>query len=142
MLYFIDALFTLLHLIIIVFNLFGWIFPATRKAHLICIIITAFCWFVLGIWFGWGYCPLTDWQCDIKEQLGESNLPASFITWFANKITGIRFSDTFINTSTLILFIAQLCFLFILISQKHAGKINLPTRFIVLGSSWGQKYAL
>ena len=105
MLYFIDLLFTLLHVIIILFNLFGWIFPVTRKAHFICITITAFCWFVLGIWLGWGYCPLTDWQWRIKEQLGETNLPASFITWSANKITGIYFSDTLINFLTLILFI-------------------------------------
>jgi hypothetical protein len=106
MLYFIDVLFTLLHIIIILFNLFGWIFPAARKAHFISIIITAFCWFVLGIWFGWGYCPLTDWQWHIKEQLGETNLPASFITWFANKTIGMRFSDTFINLITLLLFIS------------------------------------
>ena len=105
MLYLADVLFTLLHIIIIVFNLFGWIFSATRKANLVCIIITAFCWFVLGIWFGWGYCPLTDWQWHIKEQLGETNLPASFITWLANKITGMRFSDTLINLLTLVFFL-------------------------------------
>ena len=105
MLHFTDILFTLLHIIIILFNLFGWIFPATREAHFICITITAFCWFILGIWFGWGYCPLTDWQWHIKEQLGETNLPASFITWLANKITGMRFGDSFINLLTLVLFI-------------------------------------
>ena len=105
MLYFTDLLLTLLHIIIILFNLFGWIFPATRKVHFICIVITAFCWFIPGIWFGWGYCPLTDWQWHIKEQLGETNLPASFITWLANKITGMRFSDSFINLLTLVLFI-------------------------------------
>ncbi|MGH2649418.1 MAG: DUF2784 family protein, partial [Ginsengibacter sp.] len=105
MLNFIDILFTLLHLLIIVFNLFGWIFPATRKANFICILITAFCWFVLGIWFGWGYCPLTDWQWHIKAQLGETNLPASFITYFTNKITGIHFKDSTINFLTLILFV-------------------------------------
>ena len=105
MLYLADILFTLLHIIIILFNLFGWIFPATRKANLVCIMITAFCWFVLGIWFGWGYCPVTDWQWHIKEQLGETNLPASFITWLANKITGMRFSDALINLLTLVFFL-------------------------------------
>ena len=108
MLHFTDVVLTLLHIIIIVFNLFGWIFPAARKAHFICITITEFCWFILGIWFGWGYCPLTDWQWRIKEQLGETNLPASFITWFANKIPGMRFGDTFINLLTLILFISAM----------------------------------
>lgn len=100
-----DIALTLVHLIIIVFNLFGWIFPATRRAHFICIILTAFCWFILGIWFGWGYCPVTDWQWHIKEKLGETNLPGSFITYYANKITGRHFSDAFINIITLVLFV-------------------------------------
>lgn len=106
MLNFADALLTLLHLIIVGFNLFGWIFPSARKAHFICVAITAFCWFVLGIWFGWGYCPITDWQWHIKEKLGETNLPASFITYYANKISGMHFSDTIINFLTLVLFLA------------------------------------
>jgi hypothetical protein len=100
-----DIALTLVHLVIIVFNLFGWIFPATRRAHLICVILTAFCWFVLGIWFGWGYCPVTDWQWHIKEKLGETNLSGSFITYYANKITGRQFSDAFINIITLVLFL-------------------------------------
>jgi len=100
-----DIALTLVHLIIIGFNLFGWIFPATRRAHFICVILTAFCWFVLGIWFGWGYCPVTDWQWHIKEKLGETNLPGSFITYYADKITGKQFSDAFINIITLALFL-------------------------------------
>jgi hypothetical protein len=101
-----DIALTLVHLIIIGFNLFGWILPATRKAHFICVILTAFCWFVLGIWFGWGYCPVTDWQWHIKEKMGETNLPGSFITYYANKITGRQqFSDAFINIITLVLFL-------------------------------------
>ena len=106
MLYFIDVLFSLLHIVIILFNLSGWIFPATRRVYFISVTITSFCWFILGIWFGWGYCPLTEWQWHIKEQLGATGLPASFITWFANKITGMHFADTGINILTLVLFMA------------------------------------
>ena len=105
MLHFLDALLTLLHVLIITINLFGWILPATRKFHFAFIVITAFCWFILGIWFGMGYCPITDWQWRIKEQLGERNLPASFITYYINKITHKNFSDSFINIFTLIFFV-------------------------------------
>lgn len=105
MLRFGDIALTSVHLIIIAFNLFGWIFPSTRRPHFICVLLTAFCWFVLGIWFGWGYCPVTDWQWHIKEKLGETNLPASFITYYADKITGRHFTDALINTLTLILFL-------------------------------------
>ena len=105
MLKFLDILYTIIHLLIIGFNLFGWIWPVTRKAHLITIGATAASWFILGIWFGWGYCPVTDWQWDVKEKLGERDLPASFITYFANKLTGKDFSDRLVNEVTLIIFV-------------------------------------
>jgi len=95
-----DLLLTLLHFVIIGFNLFGWIWKATRKAHLICIAITAGCWFILGIWFGIGYCPITDWQWHIKEKLGETNLPGSFIKYYADKISGRNVNDSFIDAVT------------------------------------------
>jgi Protein of Unknown function (DUF2784). len=100
-----DAFFTLLHLIIIGFNLLGWIWPATRKAHFICIVATAVSWFLLGIWFGIGYCPVTDWQWRIKEQLGEHNLPSSFIKYYADKISGKNISSSFIDIVTVISFL-------------------------------------
>ncbi len=84
MLALLDVLFTLLHLLIIGFNLFGWIWPATRKLHLWCAGATAFSWLILGIWFGLGYCPITDYQWQIKEKLGEQNLPNSFIKYYAD----------------------------------------------------------
>lgn len=105
MLHFLDILYTLLHLLIIGFNLFGWIFPRTRKLHFIFVLVTAASWFILGIWFGIGYCPVTDWQWRVKEQLGERDLPDSFITYYANKISGRNFSDAFVGVITMIVFI-------------------------------------
>src|SRR5215204_5736713 len=104
MLKLLDLFLTLVHFSIVGFNLLGWIWPATRKAHFIGILITAASWFLLGIWFGVGYCPVTDWQWSVKERLGEHNLPASFITYYANKITGRLFSDEFISTVTVVCF--------------------------------------
>ncbi|MBD0351848.1 MAG: DUF2784 domain-containing protein [Bacteroidota bacterium] len=100
MLHILDFLLTVVHLAIITFNLFGWILPATRRAHLISILLTAISWFVLGIWFGTGYCPVTDWQWQVKEKLGEVHLPASFIKYFADKWTGRDFDPDVINIIT------------------------------------------
>jgi hypothetical protein len=100
MLCLLDGFLTFVHLVIIGFNLLGWIWPATRKAHLVCIVATAASWFLLGIWFGMGYCPITDWQWRVKEQLGEHNLPASFIKYYVDKITGTNFSSSFIDMVT------------------------------------------
>jgi len=51
----------------------------------------------LGIWFGMGYCPITDWQWKVKAQMGEYNLPSNFIEYFAEKITGYDFSPPLVN---------------------------------------------
>jgi hypothetical protein len=100
MLRFLEILLTLTHLIVIGFNLSGWIWPSLRRAHLVCVLLTATSWFVLGIWFGIGYCPITDWEWQVKERLGERNLPNSFVKYYADKLTGHDFSPQFIDTIT------------------------------------------
>lgn len=95
-----DYLMTLLHLLIVGFNLLGWIWPATRKAHFIVVVVTASCWLLLGIWYGIGYCPLTDWQWQLKEQLGEQGLPNSFIKYMVDKVSPIAVSSDTIDTLT------------------------------------------
>lgn len=121
-----DLLLTLLHFVIISFNLFGWIWKPLRKAHLICIAITASCWFILGIWFGIGYCPITDWEWHVKEKLGEHNLPDSFIKYYADKISGKSVSGSLIDTLTTgSFFLAATISVYVNFLRKtvkHAGK--------------------
>lgn len=64
-------------------------------------LLTAASWFVLGIWYGWGYCPLTDWHWGLKEKLGEKNLPNSFIKYFADKITDRDTDPLLVDAATL-----------------------------------------
>lgn len=104
-LYFIDAFLTVLHFAIIGFNLFGWIPVRWRKAHFISILLTAASWFVLGIWYGIGFCPITEWQWQVKEELGERNLPASFITYYAEKALGKPVDSAAINLITIVCFV-------------------------------------
>lgn len=95
-----DLLLTLIHFLIIGFNLFAWIFPATRRLHLYGVAITLGCWLILGIWFGIGYCPVTDWQWDVKAKLGEQNLPGSFVKYYLDKITGQYINSTLVDGLT------------------------------------------
>ena len=74
------------HVLLIVACLIGWIPPRTRKAHLILIALVMGCWFLLGIQYGIGYCPLTDWHWQVKEKLGEESLPNSFIKYLWDHI--------------------------------------------------------
>ena len=98
---FLDILLTIAHIVLTLFNLVGWIWTRTRKIHLITIGLTIASWFILGIWHGWGYCVLTDWHWQVKQKLGERNLPASFIKYYADKLTGKNFDPSLVENVTL-----------------------------------------
>lgn len=105
-----DYLFTIIHLLIIGANLFAWIWPKTRKIHLYIVVITLFCWLISGIWYGIGYCPITDWQWEVKTRLGETNLPNSFVKYHLDKLAGRDIPDTTVDIITLIsFFVAIVC---------------------------------
>ena len=94
---FLDLLFHFLHLMVIVINLFFWIFKRTRKVHLIVFSLTSFSWLVLGMSYGWGYCFLTDWHWQIKRTLGEVNIPSWYITYWFNSIFDLGFNERVID---------------------------------------------
>ena len=120
-----DLLLTLLHFVIIGFNLFGWIWKRTRKLHFIIICATAACWFILGIWFGIGYCPITDWDWHIKEKLGEHDLPNSFIKYYADMVTGHSVNAGFIDILTAACFFtAAILSVYLNFIQKRLFKSN------------------
>ena len=123
MLQVLNTLLTIVHLGIIGFNLFGWIPRATRKAHLVSLLLTAASWFLLGIWFGMGYCFFTDWQWKVKEKLGERNLPGNFIEYFSERITGNDFDPLFINNAIAVGFaIAVLLSVYVNLLKRKKGK--------------------
>ena len=99
MLKFLDIFFTAFHVFLIFFNLFGWCFKKTRKLNFITVNLTVFSWFILGIWYGIGYCPLTDWHYQIKYQMGEVGLPTSYIKYLFDTLTGFDSNESWINTS-------------------------------------------
>jgi len=120
-----DLLLTLLHFVIIGFNLLGWIWKPTRKLHFMVVCATATCWFILGIWFGIGYCPITDWDWQIKEKLGEHNLPNSFIKYYADIVVGHSVNASLIDTLTAAgFFIAALLAVYFNFIQKKVAKVN------------------
>ena len=83
----------------------GWIFPRTRKLHRITLLFTAFSWFVLGIWFGWGYCACTDWHWQVREAMGFNDRSNSYIHFLLLKLTGIDFDPKLVENVTLYSFL-------------------------------------
>jgi hypothetical protein len=104
MLRILDIFLTLFHLAIVGFNLFGWIPKRTRKANFILIVLTAASWFLLGIWYGMGYCPVTEWQWQVKEKLGETNIPNNFIEYISEKVFNRDFDTALIGIVTTVCF--------------------------------------
>ena len=96
-----DIFFTILHIALTLFNLTGWIWKSTRKLHLVTLALTLLSWVVLGFWYGWGYCVLTDWHWTVKEKLGETNLPGSFVKYYADKLSGKNIDPALVDHVTL-----------------------------------------
>lgn len=106
MLAFLDIAFIIFHTALIVFNGVGWMFPSFRKWHLVSISLTAFSWFGLGFWFGWGYCICTDWHWQIRQHLGIETISNSYIHYLIFKATGLNLSVLLVDAVTVVLFFA------------------------------------
>ncbi len=102
---FLDVFFFAFHSLIILFNLTGWIWRKTRIPHLILIGATAFSWFILGIWYGFGYCPSTDWHWEVREILGYDDPPASYIQFLLHELTPLRLPRETVDTVVVILLV-------------------------------------
>jgi Protein of Unknown function (DUF2784) len=102
---FLNIFFFVFHTLFTLFNMVGWIFPKTRKLHLFTLILTALSWFVLGIWYGWGYCVCTDWHWDVRDKLGYDDRSNSYIHFLILKLTGADLNHRLVEYGTLIVFL-------------------------------------
>ena len=78
--------------------------------NLVILLITGFSWIGLGLFYGWGYCFLTDWHWQLLEKTGELNLPNSYIPYLLNRILGIQISANTADYMTVVLFVIALMF--------------------------------
>jgi hypothetical protein len=89
---FLDIFFLAFHTAFLLFNLFGWIFRRLRKWNLITLMITAFSWFALGYFYGFGYCFLTDWHWSVREKLGDPIPYNSYVQFLLADLLHIQVS--------------------------------------------------
>lgn len=101
-----DIAFIVFHTALIVFNSIGWVFPTLRKWHLVSLSLTAFSWFGLGFWYGWGYCICTDWHWQIRQHLGIETDSNSYIHFLIISLTGLDLDVPLVDALTLVLFFA------------------------------------
>lgn len=103
-----DISFLVFHTGWILFNLFGWLWKGSRPWNLVTLLLTAFSWFVLGIWYGFGYCPCTHWHWQVRRELGYADMPHSYIKFLIHQLTGIEFSAALVDVATVVFFFLAL----------------------------------
>lgn len=115
-----NIFFFVFHIALILFNLFGWIFKPLRKWNLITLGITAFSWFILGIFYGFGYCFLTDWHWQVREELGHTIRHNSYVHFLIETLFNVRVSATLVDSGTAIAFLAAVIMSITANSRKSA----------------------
>ncbi len=105
---FLNLFFFFFHTAIMLFNSLGWIWKKTRRWNLITLLLTAGSWFILGIWYGWGYCLCTDWHWQVRENLGLFDQSFSYVHFLLLKITGLNINTGLVDTVTVIVFFLSL----------------------------------
>jgi hypothetical protein len=78
----------------------GWMWRRTRRWHLAAVALTGLSWFLLGAWYGWGYCPCTDWHWRVRERLGYVD-PPSYTQLLIREVTGLDVSAAVSDALTL-----------------------------------------
>ena len=99
-----DKLLFIFHTSLIIFVLSGWIWKKTRLVHFVLVSLVATSWFGLGACYGMGYCPCTDWHWQVRESLGDRDLPVSYVKFLLDRCLGTDLNSGLIDRATLLLF--------------------------------------
>jgi hypothetical protein len=92
-----NIFFFVFHTAVIIFNLSGWIWRKTRKANLVLLLFTAGSWFVLGIWYGFGFCPCTEWHWQVRARLGYLDMSPSYLVFLIRTLTGVEVDKSHVD---------------------------------------------
>ena len=90
----------LFHSALVLFNCTGWAWRRTRRLHLLALALTALSWFLLGLWFGQGYCVCTDLHWRVRAALGEPVQDTTYIQFLVRELTGWRPEAGLVTTLT------------------------------------------
>jgi hypothetical protein len=103
-----DKFFYIFHVALIIFNMFGWIPKSLRRWNLVTLLVTAFSWIVLGIFYGLGYCFLTDWHWQVREKLGYATDSNSYIHFLLTQLTPLSLEEGVVELFTAVFFFLAL----------------------------------
>lgn len=96
------------HTALILFNVFGWIWPKTRRWNLATLLLTLFSWTVMGIWFGRGYCICTDFHWRVRAAMGIHDHADSYLVLLVRLLTGWDPPPSLVNQVAAVVFVLSL----------------------------------
>ena len=121
-----NAGFFIFHTSWIAFNCIAWSWKRTRRWHLVTMALTAISWFGLGIWYGWGYCPCTDWHWQVRARLGYHD-PPSYTQLLIKEVTDVDLTPTWADGLTVVVFAAA-AVVSIVLNLRDLRRRNSGTR--------------
>jgi len=127
---FLDIMFDILHILLVIFIVSGWLFPDLRKMHLVVVLLTGCSWIIFGNELN--NCILTEWHFNILRKMGIINLPDTYTQYALKRITGLAIPKT---TALLITRICWLLSLFLSItwlkieSSQNKEKVKTGSDF-------------
>ena len=130
MLPFLDIIFNVLHILLVIFIVTGWIFHDLRKIHLVVVLLTGCSWILFGNELH--NCILTEWHFNILHKMGKINLPDTYTQYALKRFTGLA-----IPKITALL-ITRLCWLLALLfsitrltieSSRNKQKVTIGSAF-------------
>lgn len=128
-LHFLDYFFLIFHTLFTLFNMFGWLWKKTRKIHLATMLLTLASWFILGIWYGWGFCFCTDWHWQVRDALQNPIESDSYVHFLILEISGVDMDPSFVDNTVFI--VTALCFILscvINFLDYYRGRVDLKKR--------------
>jgi hypothetical protein len=97
MLAILNVFFFVFHSALIAFNMFGWAWRRTRAWNLLTLGLTAGSWFVMGIWYGIGFCVCTEWHMQVRRAMGIHDPESSYVQLLFSHVLGAHIPTSQVN---------------------------------------------
>lgn len=98
----------LLHVLLGIFLLFGWLLPQITYLYVVVLISWPLCWMILG------YCPLSKWEFTLRKQYDSTvDVHAEVIQHYMYMFFGIRISTAVIYAGGLVVFFGLVTLYFV-----------------------------
>ena len=115
--------FFVFHTAWIAFTCLGWIWKRTRPWQLAAVALTALSWVLLGFWYGWGYCPLTEWHWQVRARLGHTD-PPSYVQFLIREFTG---ADIGARPADVLAVVALSAAAILGVASRRRGRVPTPS---------------